>query len=143
MYQFQHTTSQQASQCPSFFFKILLRKPTGNQRKNSYQKYCLLIFKMLAQRCKGWWKFSISSPVFYFQQHLFTLDKVGSNFSMQYLENLAYLQNKKLQFFLWSQYLQETKKLKELVMVSSTTCWILKQWLIRKTKRKFFRNSNE
>ena len=61
--------------------------------------------------------------------NLVTQDEIGSNFSIQYLENQAYLNIKFLRFFLRSWYLQDTKKLKELVMVTGTTCWTLKLWL--------------
>ena len=57
--------------------------------------------------------------------HFVSQDKIGSNFSMQYLENLAYLQKKrqkkKKEVFLMVS-VQDNKKMRELVMVISTTC---------------------
>ena len=53
-----------------FSFKSSLANLLGNKVTNFYQKHWLLIFKMVAQRFEGWWKFSIFILVSYFQQQL-------------------------------------------------------------------------
>ena len=47
-------------------FKSCLTKLLGNKITNFYQKRWLLIFKMVAQRFEGWWKFSIFILFFFF-----------------------------------------------------------------------------
>ena len=52
-----------------FCFESCLANLLGNKITIFYQKHWLLIFKMVAQRCDWWWKFSIFIRLFTFSNN--------------------------------------------------------------------------
>ena len=52
-----------------FCFESCLANLLGNKITIFYQKHWLLIFKIVAQRCEWWWKFSIFIPLFAFSNN--------------------------------------------------------------------------